>query len=122
LLAALTAYEPIVEGHVAFVTPDRIWDVRTSFSLDSDERHGQLDRMYELVGDVLPPNTLPIATDWGGNIYFLLLADSSGGGVVYWDHEREANDHRVKAVASSVGEFFARLVPDPNREDDYDDY
>jgi hypothetical protein len=113
LLAALTDREPIREGRVALVTPNRIWDVRTSFTLGGGAVPDELDRVYELVGDVLPPGALPIAEDWGGNLYCLVLAGAAAGRVVYWDHERDPGDHRVAPVADSVRKFFSGLVPDP---------
>ena len=117
LLAVLNEREPICEGSVALVTPDRIWDVRTSFTLDGRDEEAQLDRVYELVGDVLPPGALPVAEDWGGNFYCLMLSGPLAGRVTYWDHERDEGDHRVEPVAGSVAEFFAGLVPDPREAD-----
>jgi hypothetical protein len=107
LLAVLNEREPIREGSVALVTPDRIWDVRASFAFDDGDGADQLDRVYELVGDVLPPNALPFAADWGDNFYCLMLSGPSEGRVVYWDHEREA--------------FFEGLVRDPRHADAFYD-
>jgi SMI1 / KNR4 family (SUKH-1) len=108
----LTDREPIREGRVALVTPDRVWDVRTTFRLDSGTKD-QLDRVYELVGDVLPPGALPFAEDWGGNFYCLMLSGPRAGQVVFWDHERDGGDHQVEPVAGSIEAFYASLVPDP---------
>ena len=116
LLALLSAREPISQGEVAFVTSDRSWDVRTSYGLDDGDARQQLDRLYGLVGDVLPPATLPVAADWGDNFYCLVLAGPDEGKVVYWDHEREPGDHRVEAVADSLPQFFANLIPHPDNE------
>src|SRR5262249_60279849 len=112
-VATLIEREPIREGNVALVTPVRVWDIRTTFGLDDGDRSDQLDRVYELVGDVLPPGALPFAADWGGNFYCLMLAGPLAGQVVWWDHERDPGDDSVEPVAVSVGEFFSRLVPDP---------
>ena len=114
LLAKLSGQKPIQEGRVAFITVDRVWDVRTSYTLDEGAREHQLDRVYALVGEVLPPGTIPTASDWGGNFYCLVLAGSHAGKIVYWDHERDLGDHRVEAVADFLDQFFANLVSDPD--------
>ena len=114
LLALLNEREPIREGDLALDTPDRIWDLRTSFALDNAGGGAdQLDRVYELVGDVLPPYALPFAADWGGNFYCLMINGPSEGHVVYWNHERDEGDHHVEPVADSIAAFFAGLVLDP---------
>jgi hypothetical protein len=113
LVATLVEREPIRKGNVAIVTPDRIWDIRTSFNLDDGDSNDQLDRVYELVGDVLPPAALPIAEDWGGNLYCLMLRGSLAGQIVFWNHERDERDDAVEPVADSVESFYAWLVPNP---------
>ena len=116
LLAFLSEQEPISQGEVAFVTANRVWDVRTSYVLDDGDAKHQLDRLYGLVGDVLPPATVPVAADWGDNFYCLVLAGPDEGKIVYWDHERELDNHRVKIVADSLQQFFANLVPHLDNE------
>ncbi len=54
-VAGLAKRKPIREGKVVLVAPDRVWDVRTTFTLGGGKKADQLDRLYELVGDVLPP-------------------------------------------------------------------
>jgi hypothetical protein len=95
------------------VTPDRIWDVRTTFALDHGNSADQLDRVYELVGDVLPPGPLPFAADWADNFYCLMLSGPLTGQVVWWDHERDEGDYSVEPVAATLTDFYAQLVPDP---------
>src|SRR4051812_22915381 len=107
LLAMLTEREPIREGSVALVTPDRNWDVRSTYSLDDSDEADQLDRVYERVGHALPPGALPFAVDWGGNFYCLILSGPSAGRVVFWDHERVAGNIHVEPVADSMEEYFA---------------
>jgi len=113
LTATLIDREPICEGSLALVTADRVWDVRTTFGLDAADKGRQLDAVYHLVGDVLPPGALPFAEDWGGNFYCLMLSGLHAGQVVYWDHERDEGDEPVEPLAGSLEEFYARLVPDP---------
>jgi SMI1-KNR4 cell-wall len=114
---ALAEREPIRQGRVALVTPNRVWDVRTTFRLDSGGKEDQLDRVYELVGDVLPPGALPFAEDWGDNLYCLMLSGPRAGQVVFWDHERDEGDHRVEPVADSIEAFLAGLAPGPREAD-----
>jgi cell wall assembly regulator SMI1 len=114
---SLGEQEPIHEGSVAFVTTDRVWSVRTTFALDSKVKGDQLDRVYALVGDVMPPGALPFAEDWAGNFYCLMLSGPRAGQVVYWDHERDAGDNSVVPVSESVAAFYAGLVPDPQDGD-----
>lgn len=109
----LTTKKPIRQGNVALVTPDQIWDVRTTFCLDDGRKVVQIDRLYELVGDVLPPAALPFASDWGDNFYCLMVSGPQVGQVVWWDHERDRGDHSVEPVAVSIADFHAKLVPDP---------
>jgi hypothetical protein len=109
--------EPIRERRVALVTPDRLWQVRTTFRLDNGSKEDQLDRVFELVWDVLPPLALPFAEDWGGNLYCLMLSGPQAGQVVFWDHERDESDNRVEPVAGSIEAFYTGLVPDPRESD-----
>ncbi len=112
-IATLNEREPIREGNLVLVTPDRIWDIRSTFGLDDGDRADQLDRVYELVGDVIPPAALPFAADWGDNFYCLVLVGPQAGQVVWWDHERDHGDFSVESVAPSVAVFYSQLVPDP---------
>lgn len=112
-ILTLTGRKPIQEGNVAIVTPDRIWDVRTTFRLDDGDSADQLDRLYNLVGDVLPPGALPFAADWGDNFYCLMLSGPHAGAVVYWNHERDEGDCTVEPLADTIASFYERLVSDP---------
>jgi hypothetical protein len=100
-------------GNVVLIPANRVWDIRTTFGLDSGDRNDQLDVLYALVGDVLPIGALPFAADWGDKSYCLILSGRQLGQVVWWDDERDRGDNSVESVAESLGEFFARLVPDP---------
>jgi hypothetical protein len=114
---SLAEREPVREGNLALVTPDGVWDVRTTFVMDGEDDSDQLDRVYNLVGDVLPSGALPFAEDWGGNFYCLMLAGPLAGQVVYWDHERDDDDNSVVRLTGSLEEFYSRLVPDPREAD-----
>ena len=114
-VASLEEREPIHEGNLAIVTPDRVWDVRTTFHLaNGGSRHDQLDLLYGRVGDVLPKGALPFARDWGGNFYCLLLSGPERGTVVWWDHERDSDDDRVEVVCASIGDFYSQLTDRPD--------
>ena len=116
-IASLTNREPICEGNVALVIGNRIRDVRTTFRLDSSDDDSQIDSVYHLVGDVVPPNALPFAEDWAGNLFCLMLDGKDAGKVVFWDHERDADDHSVKLLSPSINDFYTSLVPDPRNAD-----
>ena len=104
---------PIHEGKLVIETADRIWDVRTTFTFDNVDEGDQLDHVYKRVGDVMPPETLPFAEDRAGNFYCVLLSGPQAGKVVYWDHERDADDLSVRDVSNSIEAFYANLVSDP---------
>jgi hypothetical protein len=82
-----------------------------TFRLDGTGGRDQLDAVYALVGDVLPPGAIPCAEDWAGNFFCLMLAGRQRGQVVYWDHERDEGDHSVRVLAPSLEKFVAGLVP-----------
>src|SRR3954469_2263234 len=85
-------------------------NVRTLFELGDGPNNAQLDEIYRLVGDVLPPGTIAIADDIGGNLY--LLDYAGRGGILWWDHEQDLGEDRVEAVAESFTAFLADLRPD----------
>lgn len=89
---------------------ERHWDVRTLYELADGGLDDQLDRVYSLVGDVLPAYALPIGEDWGGNFYCLITHGDSAGHVVWWNHERELGDDRTEPVAPSFAAFSGGLV------------
>jgi SMI1 / KNR4 family (SUKH-1) len=72
--------------------------------------------MYE---DRIPPGTIPIAGDPGGNLFLLSVDGDSKGAVYYWDHEEEPQDggtdwsdfENVYRIAASFDEFLALLRP-----------
>jgi hypothetical protein len=67
----------------------------------------------------IPPDTIPIADDPGGNLFLLSLAEDSKGAVYFWDHEEEPEDEatdwsdfeNVYPIADSFDEFLAGLRP-----------
>ncbi len=111
LVAFLTEREPIDEGGFGFSSGDDLYEIRTTFLLDGSGGEQQLDAVYARVGDVLPPGVLPFASDWADNFFCLVVTGRGRGKVVYWDHEREEGDHRVKILASSLAKFIAGLAP-----------
>lgn len=110
LVTHLGQRKPISEGGFGFRAKDRMWDIRTTFRLDKSSEE-QLDKVYGLVGDVLPPGALPFAEDWGGNFYCLMVSGRSQGQVVYWDHERDPGDHHTKRLAATLEDFYAGVEP-----------
>lgn len=116
-LATLETLAPIDEGNVALVVQGVIYDIRTTYTVNGGAAGLQLDGLYHRVGDVLPPGALPIAQSWGGDIYCLMLRGPLVGKVVFWDHERDENDHHVEVIADSIHAFYAGLVPEPREQE-----
>lgn len=89
------------------------WGVRHLFELGGGSDALQLDRVLAFVGDVLPPKTLPIGEDEGGNFYLLHCGEGETyGNVSWWNHERELDDRHVEPVAPSFAAFLALLGPE----------
>ena len=86
--------------------------IRNTFRLDDADDTSQLDEVCRLVADVLPSGALPIAEDWAGNFFCLMLADPTVGQVVFWEHERDADDHSVVPVSISFQQFLRNIVPE----------
>ena len=86
----------------------------------------QPGEMYDLRGERamyegrIPPGTLPVADDPGGNLFLLSLAGDSKGAVYFWDHEEEPREEgtdwsdfeNVYRVADGFDQFLAMLRPD----------
>jgi len=79
------------------------------FELGIGPDSSQLDRVYKIVGDVLPTKAIPIAEDSAGNLFLL---DCQTGQVAWWDHERELGDDKTEPVAQSFDEFLTRIETD----------
>jgi hypothetical protein len=85
------------------------WGVRTLFEIGEGSKNYQLDEVYRLVSDVLPPESLPVAEDWSGNLYLLICGGPLMGHVVWWNHERGQCDLSVESVANSFSAFLESL-------------
>jgi hypothetical protein len=67
----------------------------------------------------IPPGTIAIAEDPGGDLFLLSVDGDSKGSVFYWDHENEPVDEatdwedfeNVYPIADSFEEFLASLRP-----------
>ncbi len=71
--------------------------------------------------DRIPKDTLPIARDWGGNLFLLGLHGKNTGKVFRWMHEEEADGEKatydnVKLVADDFDQFVASLDDGPDWE------
>lgn len=118
-VATLVSREPVSEGRVAFVTPSRVWRVRTTYSLSNADATAaeQLDALYDLLSDVLPPHTLPFAADWAADFYLLALWAPHAGEIVYWHHAPGSGGHRVEPVAPSIDIFYSGFRPFEGQDD-----
>jgi hypothetical protein len=86
------------------------YDIRTIFGLTDGDECAQLDGILDLVGDVLPPGSVAIGTDWGSNFY-LKFPDSEA--VHYWDHERDLGDDTTEVIHRDLGSFLELANPKP---------
>jgi len=84
------------------------YDIRTIFGLTDGDECEQLDATHDLVGDVLPPGSVAIGTDWGDNFY-LKFPDSEA--VHYWDHERALGDDSTEVIHHDLRSFLELADP-----------
>lgn len=82
--------------------PQREVAVDVMFGIDA-RRPQSIGRQLDVYGDRLPPRFMPIASDPGGNLLCLALADGEYGNVFWWDHShREWAPEEVKKMSRSV--------------------
>ena len=98
------------EGSKSVRFRGELWPIRNFFQLSEGAPDDQLDACYLSVYDVLPPFTLPIAEDWAGNFFLLVIGGQGAGRIVWWDHERDAGDDSVELVTESFSKFIDALV------------
>ncbi len=93
------------DGYV-YNAPDRTWDVRSIF-----DAHEALSS-YLLAQDALPRGAMPVAEDWGGNLYCQVYQGSTPGAIVWCNHETgEGGDSpAILLVSDSLQRFVAGLV------------
>jgi len=112
----LQQHEPIVEGGFSIPFDGEKCRIRNTFRLDAADDSSQLDDVCRLVADVLPCGALPIAEDWAGNFFCLTLTEPNAGQVMFWDHERDADDSSIRLVSPSFQQFLSSIVPDGDTE------
>ena len=99
----------VCESEAVFENDAREFDIRTVFGFTSGSECDQLDATYRIVGKVLPPNSLPIASDWGGNFFLLYHGDEQ---IFFWDHERDLGDHHVELAYPSMTGLLVLADPE----------
>jgi hypothetical protein len=75
---------------------------------------GDIEETLQVYKHRIPPNYLPIATDFGGNLFLV----SPSGKVRFWDHD----DQTVVAAFDSIAGFLSALVPEPRVPSSRPDY
>ena len=86
------------------------------------EDWASLEWKIEIYDERMPSNTLPIASDPGGNQFLLSLRPDSYGEIWFWDHENESETNareyfdNIRKSASSFSDFINDLYEyiDPN--------
>jgi hypothetical protein len=99
----------VCESEVVFENDASEFDIRTVFGLTSSSECDQIDATYRIVKKVLPPDSLPIACDWGDNFFLLYHGDEK---IFYWDHERDLGDHHVELAHPSLAGFLKLADPE----------
>jgi hypothetical protein len=88
---------------------DHYGDVRNILELGPGSAAEQVDETWRLVKDALPPRTVPIAADGAGNLYLLEFGHGDQARVVWWDHERFADEFHTEPVADSFTAFIENI-------------
>ena len=74
-----------------------------------------LERKLDVFADRIPPGTLPIANDPGGNCVLLGLNADIRGKVYFWDHDREPARQpdwsNIDLIAEDFDTFMRKLIP-----------
>ena len=105
----LRAHRAMPVDLVVASNPD-YWGVHTIFELADGNDDHQVDLIQQILWDVLPSGTLPIAEDEAGNLFLLDCNEgTSMGSVLWWDHERNLGEMQTERVASSFREFVNLL-------------
>jgi cell wall assembly regulator SMI1 len=71
-----------------------------------------LEESLENAADYIPPSTLPIASDSGGNMLCLKLSGDNAGSIYFWDHESPdgIDLKNLFAVAANIDELLGKLT------------
>ena len=108
---------PQFDNPVVVPFRDDVWDVVDFYQLGVGDKDIQLDEICRLVADVLPRFAIPIASDHSGNFFCLIAAGPQLGQVVWWDHERELDEHHTELVSLSLTDFLSSIRNSPDDED-----
>lgn len=90
----------------------------TYFCVDSSTG-SDLRKQIETYRERIPKDVLPIARDWGGNLFLLCFRGKDLGKIFRWSHEEEADEgekpsrRNVKLVAKDFAAFVKSLDDGP---------
>jgi cell wall assembly regulator SMI1 len=107
----LLAHNGGVPTHSVFDVSGEGEDSINQFFVVGSGSHTDLERAVRIYAGRLPPGAIPIAEDGLGNLVLLQASGARRGLVLFWDHEREA-DNPTEVLASSLSEFLRSLRPD----------
>jgi hypothetical protein len=85
-------------------------------SLGGDPNY-DIELFVELTTGRIPPDCIPFAIDPGGNFLLLSVRGARCSAVLFWDHEREAeegqppSEDNVYPVCTGFSTFLASLIP-----------
>jgi hypothetical protein len=77
-------------------------EVQWIFGIHQGEYWASLEKKMQTFHGRLPQNTLPIASDPGGNLFLISLRAETYGQIWFWDHENEAEE--------DAGEYFGNII------------
>jgi cell wall assembly regulator SMI1 len=90
--------------------------IRYFFQLESNDYY-DLEKTYQFYSDSerIPPDVLPIAEDFAGNLICICTNKNDAGKIYYWDHELEFDIHEyedLSYVAPNLQSFLLDLKKD----------
>jgi hypothetical protein len=94
---------------------DQVGEVKRFFGINVPEKTLDLGYALETFRERLPKNLFPVARDPGGNLIGITTEGDAAGQILFWDHEREADegepptDRNLYFIADSFDEFLNGL-------------
>jgi len=89
--------------------------VQWIYGIQDEENWASLEWNIEIYDERMPSNTLPIASDPGGNQFLLSLRPDTYGEIWFWDHENESDTNakdyfdNIRKSANSFSDFINDL-------------
>lgn len=82
-------------------------DVHWFLGLNKEPLWSSLYFNIEIYASRLPPGTIPIAGDSGGNLFVMRLDGEADGTIGFWSHEQESSV--IEPLATNFTQFLMQL-------------